>query len=171
MAFAKTRSTKEFEIVSLIDVVFLLLVFGVVLSTLNQYQQISGSVGEVVGDEKTLRVTVLTERDDENRTFNRVVVESPGEPRITLDYPPDERLVGMNARQFATLQQSSDLSGLLERFVNRHRDEGDDAIYTGFIDVVLQRETSFQLVGFLLDESSRYAATLEWLNLRLEQEG
>ena len=143
----KQRGAKEFDIVTLVDVVFLMLIFGLVVAAI----EISG--GGIPGQG--------TEPQTLHLTFKRLPAHPEHPDRIaviaarlgiekTAFFPPDELLISMFPQDW----ENEEAVRLIRDEIEEYHEECDAR--SNPIIVEASDDTPFRIVGFILRECSRY---------------
>lgn len=171
MKFRKTKTAKELEIVSLIDVVFLLIIFGLVMT-------VYVASGEDPGEKpsKMLRIELwrMSETDEQGETESwtaaRFVDADGNLVSDTAHFPPDAGL-GRNRLDDAQFEQL-DACRLISRQLGeliQTIDDDDGTERTNTIHVVVAADTRVRIVSFIATECMPFHDRVKWLRLETEK--
>lgn len=170
MAFRRFRAHKEFELVSLIDVVFLLIIFGLTIS-LYRYSREEGE--EFLPRRLNIEIVRLPAEENELEGRLQVIIDgSDAEGKTHIEqFPPD----GEWARQEFGREAFEDLPAcrlISERIIYfadtlldrpAESDEYADHVY---VEVVGDAPT--RVVNFVMTELSPYRGRLPWVKLEMQ---
>ncbi len=167
MAFRRTRAHKEFELVSLIDVVFLLIIFGLTIS-LYRYSREEGE--QHLPRRLSIEIDRLPAAEDELIGKLQVAVYGSDTTGVvyTEQFPPDRTWASreFSNEAFVRLPACRLISERIVYFadslLNRPVGTGDYADHV-FIDVVGDAPT--RAVNFVMTELSPYRGRLPWVKL------
>ncbi|MDH3890746.1 MAG: hypothetical protein OEV49_06645 [candidate division Zixibacteria bacterium] len=170
MKFRKIKAAKELEIVSLIDVVFLLIIFGLVMKV---YEISAEDPGEELA--KTLKIEIWrqSETDEQGtlRSWSAVrFLDTDG--ALISDtglFPPDAGLErsSLSDGQFEQLDACKLIRRQLEDYMLTFEAE-DVADPTHKIHLVVASDTRVRIVNFIANECIPYRDKVRWLRLENE---
>lgn len=170
MAFKPLRTRRELEIISLIDIVFLLLIFGIVVSCISRYERMLGEVGKEVGIKSHLSIHVYRETTDEAAGTDLVEIIYPNNKRTYFEsFPPDNVLLGLDSAEFANLPACKLISTHLGEYISEYLQSPDTTNLVNHIDIRVAGDTKFRIVGFIINQCSGYWRYISWMNLGLRR--
>jgi hypothetical protein len=154
------------EIISLIDIVFLLLIFGLVLSAFSRYKSVSEDEREEAGTPKSLAIHVYREATGELTSPNLVKIIYPhGGPVYSGRFPPDSILLRLGDTAFAALPASRLIATHLREYTYEYLSDADTSSLVNRIDVRVADDTIFRIVGYIMGQCSRDWRYISWINL------
>lgn len=167
MRFRRIKSAKELEIVSLIDVVFLLIIFGLVMSV-----YVSSGRDPGLEPPKTLRIELwrMSETDDQGKTETwtaaRFVSAANSLIGDTVRFPSDEFLGrgALNDLEFERLDASRFIREQIDAYGASFAKQDLDDL-TRSIYVVISPDTRLRIVNFIATECMRIRGQVSWLRL------
>ena len=163
MAFRRRRDAKELEIVSLIDIVFLLIIFGIIASVMAGAGQ-----DQEPGLPSTFKITLQREpaRPD-TREQPRMIVTILNSDTVGTIYtemlPPDDMLMTMSPSLFETQPACT----LLHRRISYFAENlalGTNR-FSEHIEVIAGGDTKFRVIGFILKECAAYKNLIPWVRV------
>lgn len=170
MPFRKLRIRKELEIVSLIDVVFLLIIFGLIVS-------VAGGITDVGPPlSKTFSIVIRRAPSMDDRpgltASKRLMVEfldAEGNPvGDTANFPIDDSLswTFLNSSQFDELKPCQLIREQIEDFARSVRGaesegEGEKAV----IHVQVTRDTKTRIVNYITRQCVEFQTNIGWVRL------
>ncbi len=170
MRSRKKKSTKELELVSLIDVVFLLIIFGLAIS-LFRFPSEPGDDPAV----ETMRIELVRPGDQDRNAQDRLRVRIHGSDATRAvyeaDFPPEDSLAEFVAdrEQFENLPACRLIHDRLGYFVDSVLTaEGDTSAVAQHIHVTITPDTQLRLVNFILGELVPYRDRVHWAKLEAE---
>jgi hypothetical protein len=170
MSLRRKKVTKEVELVSLIDVVFLLIIFGLAIS-LFRFPSETGDDPAV----DTLRIELVRVGDKDSDTQDRLRVRIHGSDTTRVvyeaDFPPDDSLSQFvpDREQFVNLPACRLIHDRLTYFVDSVMiAAGDTAAVPPHIHVTVAPDTRMRLVNFILGELVPFRDRVHWAKLEVE---
>ena len=163
MRHMRLRTTRMFDIVGLIDIIFLLLIFGMIVLG------ISYATGKLKARERpdVLKVTLGWRALDAGRGQSFVVIEYPSpEGMLTSnqDFPRDDRL-----SEYISDGSYPNKSGfrLIRDKLAQYKEDYDEAAgdKPNFITLDVAENTKFALIGYVVEECSVHWDTTFWLDI------
>ena len=167
MAFKVLRAFKEFEIISLIDIVFLLLIFGLVVSLIGNLPPEDAEVPISDEWEKEYFSIRILYHANETQDSNAVEISYPDDGPVVSAYLPDDSLLlAMDYDDFVKLPACILIANHLEKYANNYLTEADESNPDKHIDIRVDQEIRFRIVGYIIRECSGYWKKISWLNLK-----
>jgi len=170
MSLRRKKSSKELELVSLIDVVFLLIIFGLAIS-LFRFPTEPGDDPAV----ETLRIELVRPSDQDSDAQDRLRVRVHGSDTTRTiyeaDFPPDDSLSQFvtDREQFEDLPACRLIHDRLSYYVDSVMTaEGDTSTVARHIHVTVTADTKLRLVNFILSELVPYRDRVHWAKLEAE---
>jgi len=155
MSYRKLRPKKELEIVSLIDVVFLLIIFGLVIS-------VSGFPGEDYRPmTKTFTIVisrVVTRNSQGELEVRRSVTfrdpDRPGASDSTYYFPKDDSLSTsvINRSDWKELDACKEIRRRIAEFAEPIMDDGQASCVHAILDVEVTPDTRTRIVNYILEQ-------------------
>ena len=162
MAFRRDRKENLPDIVGLMDIIFLLLIFGMIVSA----TLISSEVEEIQRVEPRVLTIVLDRVTEGEITRSRVEINydmTDSSLSYAADFPADPELFRlMRAGDYTQVRAFVEINRYLHRYCAIIGEEEDNQ---KFIKVKIDRETPFGIVGFLLDSCGPLIDSLEWVDI------
>jgi hypothetical protein len=160
MRISRFQKKKELEIVSLIDVVFLLIIFGIVISVFNR-------VGLEPEENGRGGITIEIKRQGEitdKNEFPRLIVkiDKPGGRNLGYDsafFPVDARIDDLDWKGFS----SCDACQLIHDRIAYYADSlvvDDPQKFADQIYVKASRDTKFRIISFIMEQCSAHRPKL-----------
>jgi len=167
MKLKRVKRFKELEIVSLIDVVFLLIIFGIVLSVL-------GGTGGEPDDDKVSVMKIRIEREPEPidpeapRRLQVRIINSAQDNTIFEEYfTPDEQFLALSPSDFERLPACTLIANRIRVFVDSLL-TGDPNSFSDFIEVSVSDDTKLRIINFITKACTPYREYLSWVRLLAE---
>jgi len=163
MAFRRRRGGKELEIISLIDIVFLLIIFGIIASVLAGAGQDSDNTPT-----STFKITLQreAERPDVHRQPGLVVtiLNSDEQGTVYTDIlPPDNELLAMSQAAFENQPACALLRSRISYFAENMA--LGTKISSEHVEVIAGSDTKFRVIGFILRECAAYKDLIPWVRV------
>lgn len=149
MRTKRSTGPPEFDIVSLVDMVFLLLIFGLVVTSLEMGYQAS----PVMAASKGLSIRI--QRLEPDAAISAAIVDDGSRQDTLPPFPVDSLLKRMTDGEFWATAPARILSTRISEFVPRLAATGDTLL------VEIEPHTVFRLVGFILTECSGHGDSLQ----------
>lgn len=177
MSFRIVRIKKELEIVSLIDVIFMLIIFGLVMAV----QRAPGKE-DVPPPPKRFSIVVsrTTTYNERNEPESRLMVSffdanhvRIGEP---TNFPIDDSLgtdqsgtYVINDRDWQDLPPCQDIRDQIEKLADRLRAQGGSGDEEKIaIDLIVTRDTITRIVNYITRACSPYRGQIAWIKIVTE---
>ena len=165
MAPGRRKARRELEIVSLIDVVFLLIVFGIAISLFVNPHGLEP--GEKPNE--TLRIEIRRKGLDatERKQPLAVTITYPDDfvAPLTETFPSDDSLVALNEEDFEAAPACRLIGSHIEAFVRDYLTNADQEEFPQFIDVQVSKDTKLRIVSFILKTCAAHRKNLYWVRL------
>jgi len=167
MAFRKVRDYKELEIVSLIDVVFLLIIFGIVMSVYNR-----AGTRPMPGPKDILTIHIQRESDGQSdESMPRLMVSISNSDQLGTVYmerfPLDESLNGLTQAEFEDLPACVLIRDRIEYYAVTLMRE-DVSKFSDHIYIKVTPDTRLRIVSFVVNQCTPYKELLPWVRLAAE---
>lgn len=168
MAFRVFRWTREFEIISIIDIVFLLLIFGIAVSMLRA-PLISKMEGVVPRKEKSImNIEIGRAVTGDQFTVSTVKITLPlvsNNPPL-LAFPEDGDLLSMPDNEFSEQPACTLIANSIQRYARILNEGNLQNDHMNEIYLTVTNDTKMRIINFIISECSNYGGVISWLDVR-----
>ncbi|HOP07900.1 MAG TPA: hypothetical protein PLF13_11495 [candidate division Zixibacteria bacterium] len=166
MPLQKPMTAKEWEIVGLIDIIFLLIVFGVVIAVFvgtTSEEQVPTTVPPFPYLTLAIEPAPDITQGSENDHMLLRVLNAPFETRDTISFQPNSSLAAMSMEEFATTPAGRYIDSCLTEYAY-HVEEGREGL-PGKIRVRAHPDTKMRIINYIFEACSQRYPYIENVSL------
>ncbi len=161
----RRRAThKELDIVSLIDVVFLLIIFGIAIAISRRAASEPGEEPRATMSIDIQREAMTADKPEERRLRVRIAA-SDSTPRVYDEwFPSDDSIVTLGAAAFEKLPACSLISARIAYYADTAVAR-DTSRFTDYVYLKASNDTKLRVVNFVMTQCTPYRDPLNWVKL------
>ena len=161
-------SAKEFDIVGLIDIVFLLIVFGIAMATFIGESKQNRPPDTIEECLLTFVVQPMVTQDPSlpQRSYLSIE-EAPFDTHERVSFEPDDEIVQLSMDDFASTEACQVISYVLERYSIAVA--SDSITYPRAVRLKVHRNTKMRIISFVSEACALYPEELHNLDIMVLQ--